>query len=70
MLLTPRYSLRSFFLGLASGRIRMRGPDMNLATLADRPTIARSLQRVRLNPKRERVSFDHHRILRRKSRHR
>lgn len=70
MLLSPRYSLCSFFFGLRFGRIRMGGPDVNLAAFADRPTISRFLQRVRFNPERERVSFEHDGILRLISPHR
>ena len=70
MLLTRRYGLRSFFFGLGFGRIRMRGPDVNLAAFADRPTVSSFPQRVRLNPEGERVSFEHDHILRHMSRHR
>jgi hypothetical protein len=48
----------------------MGGPDVNLAAFADRPTIWRFLQRVRFNPERERVSFEHDGILRLMSPHR
>ena len=37
---------------------------MNLATLADCPAVSQFPQRVRFNPERERVSFDHDRIMR------
>jgi hypothetical protein len=56
--------------GLRFGRIRMGGPDVNLAAFADCPTIWRFLQRVRFNPERERVSFEHDGILRLMSPHR
>ena len=42
----------------------MWGPFMNPATLADRPAVSGSLQRVRIDPEREWVSFRHDRIMR------
>src|SRR5271165_3573665 len=62
--LAPRHGLGGFLLGFAFGRIAMRGPCMNLATLTDCPAVSQFPQRVRFNPERERVSFGHDRITR------
>jgi len=40
---------------------------MNLATLTDCPAVSQFPQRVRFNPERERVSFDHVRIMRQRA---
>jgi len=64
VVLAPRHGFGGFVLGLAPGRIGVRRPDMNLTALADRPAVPQFPQWVRFDPERERVSFDHDRIMR------
>jgi hypothetical protein len=56
--------------GFASSRVRMRGSNMNLITLANRPTEPALAQWINLNPHREWMNFAHFCIMGRQRRHR
>ena len=58
------------YLGFASSRVRMRGSNMNLITLANCPTEPAHAQWISLNPHREWMNFAHLCIMWRQRRHR